>query len=436
MNFISNIILVIDGCVKLELLIICANILGLQDKNSLHKSRIIISQLVQILIFVLLLILKYNFGTVGIFISMLLYFFGFIPASYILYNHINLKILYLMVFCDLSVFLVNTSISNIVSNVTEIESNIISPYITIFIRAAVLMIVLIIGRKSNRQSNAAALLTIPKYIYIMLILTIIFLSATPALITHDTDNTIVKENLLIGFVLILTIIFICIIASLFLNVIAKQHFTAVSQMMQKQVELQIDHYKELEKMNDKISRFRHDYNNHLQGILSLIQANECSQAEDYILDLRDRINKAKSEFHIFYTGNKLADALLSGKSSEFDERCRIEYSGIIPDSINNVDLCVILSNALDNAIEACQKLPSPGVISVYATKQQGYFVLSIKNPTICSENYYTIPATTKTDKEQHGMGLYNIESTVKKHDGQMKIKCENGFFELMITMKI
>lgn len=436
MNLISNIILVMDGCVELELLIICANILGLQDKKSIHKSRIVISQIVQILIFALLLILKYNFGTLGIFISMILYFFRFIPAIYILHNHINFKLLYLMVFCDLSVFLVNTSISNIVSNVTEIESKIISPYITIFIRAAVLIIVLIVGRKSNRQSNAAVLMTIPKYIYIMLILTIIFLSATPALITYDTDKTMVKENLLIGIVVILTIIFICIIASLFLNVIAKQHFTAVSQMMQKQVELQIDHYKELKKMNDKISRFRHDYNNHLQGILSLIQANECSQAEDYILDLRDRINKTDSGLNIFCTGNGLADALLSDKASALGEGSKIDYSGIIPGSINNVDLCIILSNALDNAIEACQKLPSPGVISVYATKQQGYFVLSIKNPTICSENYYTIPATTKTDKEQHGMGLYNIESTVKKHDGQMKIKCENGFFELMITMKI
>lgn len=436
MNFISNIILVMDGCVELELLIICADILGLQDKNSIHKSRIVISQIVQILIFLLLLIIKYNFGTLGIFISMILFFLKFIPAIYILYERINHKILYLMFFCDLSVTLISTSISNIVTNITENNSKIVPTYILIFIRTAVLMIVLITGRKSNRRSNAAALLTIPKYIYIMLILTLIFLSATPSLITHDTDNTIVKENLLIGIVVILAIIFLCIIALLFLNVIAKQHFTAVSQMMQKQVELQIDHYKELEKMNDKISRFRHDYNNHLQGILSLIQANECSQAEDYILDLRDRINKAKSELHIFYTGNKLADALLSGKSSEYDEKCRIEYSGIIPSSINNVDLCVILSNALDNAIEACQKLPSPGVISVYATKQQGYFVLSVKNPTICAENYYTIPATTKTDKEQHGMGLYNIENTVKKHDGQMKIKCENGFFELMITMKI
>lgn len=436
MSLISNIIVVISWCVELELLIICNDILGIQNKNQIHKGRIIFSQIVQILTSVLLVVLKIYFGFFGNLFSMILYFFRFLPAFFILYNRINRRIIYLMFFCDLSVSLISTSILYIVANITNINSKIISPYIMIFIRITVLIIVLIAGRRSNPQRNATVLPTIPKHIYIMLILSIVFLSAMSSLVNRKTDYTIMKDSFLIAIIVILTIIFICIIASLFLNVIAKQHFTAVSQMMQKQVELQIDHYKELEKMNDKISRFRHDYNNHLQGILSLIQANECSQAEDYILDLRDRINKAKSELHIFYTGNKLADALLSGKSSEFDGKFRIEYSGIIPNSINNVDLCIILSNALDNAIEACQKLPSPGVISVYATKQQGYFVLSIKNPTICAENYYTIPATTKTDKEQHGMGLYNIENAVKKHDGQMKIKCESGFFELMITMKM
>lgn len=306
----------------------------------------------------------------------------------------------------------------------------------ITIMTAVLIIVLYTRKKCIPQRNAAVLLTIPNYIYIMLILTLLLLNGMSSIINYRTDNTIKKENIMIAIIAILTVMLICIVASLFLNVMAKQHFTAVSQMMQEQVDLQIDHYKKLEKMNAEISRFRHDYNNHLLSILSLIQRNECSQAEEYIQDLRRSNNKSESELHIFYTGNGLADALLSDKSSALDKSCKIEYSGIIPDSIDNVDLCVILSNALDNAIEACNALTSPGVISVYATKQQGYFVLSIKNPTVCSENYYSIPPTTKTDKENHGMGLYNIENTVNKHDGQMKIKCENGSFELMITMKI
>ena len=186
-------------------------------------------------------------------------------------------------------------------------------------------------------------------------------------------------------------------------------------------------------MNAEISRFRHDYTNHLRSILSLIQMNECLQAEEYI----EKLQKVKysSSKAMFYTGNKLADALLADKSAVLDNNCRIEYSGIIPSSIENVDLCVILSNALDNAVEACREFTSPCAISIFAGEQQGYFVMSIKNPTVRSDKLYDIPPTSKPEKGQHGMGLHNIESTVKKYDGQMKIKCENGIFELMITMK-
>lgn len=436
MSFETNIIFVISGIIELVSLIICIEMLGIHLNNRINRVRIPLSLILFIGMSVLVLIFRYSFNNSIAVIAAMLYYFRFIISIYILYGHINRMSFFLTAFWDLSIYLIITSISNILTNIIGKSTNDVSYYVMISIMAAALIIVLNARKKCIPQRNAAVLLTMPNYIYIMLILTILLLNAMPSLINYRTDSTIKKESLMIAIILILTIIFICIIASLFLNVLAKQHFTAVSQMMQKQVELQISHYKELEKMNDKISRFRHDYNNHLQGILSLIQANECSQAEDYILDLRDRINKTDSGLHIFCTGNGLADALLSNKASVLGEGGKIDYSGIIPNSINNVDLCVILSNALDNAIEACQKLPSPGVISVYAAKQQGYFVLSIKNPTICSENYYTIPATAKTDKEQHGMGLYNIENTVKKHDGQMKIKCENGFFELMITMKI
>lgn len=75
-------------------------------------------------------------------------------------------------------------------------------------------------------------------------------------------------------------------------------------------------------------KFRHDYTNHLRSILSLIRMNECSQAEEYI----EKLQKVeyKSGMTIFYTGNKLADAIFSEKSATLDEGCRIEYSGIIP----------------------------------------------------------------------------------------------------------
>ncbi len=434
MSFIASIFYTVSEVIQLILLILFALLLGILHKNEIKKNRIAASSITYIFITVLSVFFINNFdNSIRIFFASL-YYIGYILSLFILTEQINRKIIYFIAFFDLSISLAKTSVSNILANLLNKEANDISPFVMIFIQTAVLIIILLAMRKNNAQRNIYVLEMIPRHIYIMLMLAIICLSALSSLISFSTDNTKRKDYFLIAIVIILTVIFLGIIFSLFLNVIAKQHFTAVSQMMEKQVELQIDHYEKLEKMNAEISRFRHDYTNHLRSILSLIQMQEYSQAEEYI----EKLQKTKNAFTttMFYTGNKLADAILADKSTALGENCRIEYSGIIPSSIENVDLCVIFSNALDNAAEACRELTSPCVISIFAGTQQGYFVMSIKNPTACDHNYYDIPPTTKPEKERHGMGLYNIENTVKKYDGQIKVKCENRVFELVITMKI
>ena len=112
---------------------------------------------------------------------------------------------------------------------------------------------------------------IPARVFVLLLLTVLCLGLLVSLVSFNTDNYLLKENLLIAIIILLAVILAHIIMLLFLNVIAKQHFTVTSQMMEKQVELQISHYEELEKIDAEMRRFRHDYTNHLQSILSLIQ---------------------------------------------------------------------------------------------------------------------------------------------------------------------
>ena len=83
------------------------------------------------------------------------------------------------------------------------------------------------------------------------------------------------------------------------------------------MELQISHYDSLVKSECEISKFRHDYNNNLRSILSLIRMNEYVQAEEYIEKLQKI--KYKTDTVLFYTGNRLADAILSDKSSALGE---------------------------------------------------------------------------------------------------------------------
>lgn len=434
MSFIENILFPISESIELVSLIALADFLGIIYKNPNTKNNTVPSLITYIVISALELLLLNIWGKPITIITFLVYYLKFILAISILCGGVNGKIIYFIVFIDFTISLIETSTSCILANLLLINADDVLSPVKISIQIVVLITILFLRKKSTTQRNISVLAMIPRHIYVMLMSAIVCLSALSSLINYPTDNEIKKENTLNALVIMLTVILIGIVFSLFLNVIAKQHFTAVSQMMEKQIELQISHYEELEKIDAEISRFRHDYTNHLRSILSLIQMKEYSQAEEYI----EKLQKAKysSATMMFYTGNKLADALLADKSAALDDNCRIEYSGIIPPTIENVDLCVILSNALDNAVEACREFKSPCAISISAGVQQGYFLMSIKNPTTCPYNFYEIPPTTKSEKEQHGMGLYNIESTAKKNKGQIKVKCENGVFELTITMKI
>lgn len=434
MTLILNFFDFLCGLFEITSIIICLNIFGVYNIKAITKLRFTISLSVYVSVALFYYLHISTYGTSFGFLLTILYLVKLIFPLYLMLGSINLKICYLTVFMESVVTFFSDSTTCIISNVLKIVPAKIYPTVSLCVQVSMLVLLLIIIKKADTKSVNIILKMIPARVFILLLLTVIYLGLLVSLVNFNTDNNLLKETLLMVLIITLALFLAYIITLLFMNVIAKQHFTTTSQMMEKQVELQINHYKELEKMDAEMRRFRHDYTNHLRSVLSLIQMKEYSDAEEYIEKIQ---NKAyTSGAVLYYTGNKLADAILADKSAALDEHCKIDYSGIMPASIENVDLCIILSNALDNAIEACRELDSPCTICLTAGEQQGYFVMSLRNPTARTDSFYDIPTTTKPEKEQHGMGLYNIESTVKKHEGQMKIKCENGMFELMLTMKL
>lgn len=365
--------------------------------------------------------------------SAFLYAIKFLISPYIFFKKINIKIIYIIVLIDFITAFISSCIFCAISIDENINQNNISLIIFLVVRICLFALALLLKRKTNPQKTNAIFSIIPKHVYILVLGVIISLGAAASLNGKRTTELEAKISLLNYNIIFLSILIASIIISLVFNVISKQLFGNKTQAMQNQVEILIRHYEKIEKINDEMRKFRHDYTGHLQSILSLIRMKEYSEAEEYI----DKLKKSKQKSnYIFCTGNKLADAILTDKADTLKEDIRIEYSGIIPQSIENVDLCVILSNALDNAVEACKQCNSPCVISVCAMVSHGYFVITFKNPTINSDNFYGIPPTTKTDKESHGIGLINIENTAKKYCGQMNIKCENQVFELSLTLKI
>ena len=112
-------------------------------------------------------------------------------------------------------------------------------------------------------------------------------------------------------------------------------------------------------------------------------------------------------------------------------KCNCFVSGF--DEINIIDLCVLVGNLLDNAIEACQKIDKQKRIQV-SFKQEGNFLnVIIKNTYIDEKNNDLL--TTKDNKLNHGYGIKSVRSIVEKYEGTFKIIKNNGYFIVSVLLK-
>ncbi|MDE6727528.1 MAG: GHKL domain-containing protein [Oscillospiraceae bacterium] len=247
--------------------------------------------------------------------------------------------------------------------------------------------------------------------------------------TFDESGRYFTKILLFVF----TAINVIIITSLIINVFYHKYQSNLNKLLKQQIDSQLSHYKKREDLNTEIRGFRHDFNNHVKCLESMMTMEKYDDAKAYLEKLTGMMPSA--EF-LFRTGNYVADAILT-EIQEENKNITVKFSGVIPQSIDNADLCIVLSNAMNNAAEACGALSGNSTVSVYGNCQQGVFVLIVKNPTL--QKGYAKNArhkTSKRDKIAHGFGLSNIQLVVKKYGGTMHTLLEDGMFTLSLTLSV
>lgn len=179
----------------------------------------------------------------------------------------------------------------------------------------------------------------------------------------------------------------------------------------------------------------HDLKHQIRAIRSLSK----EEIDRYLEEMEHSVQIYES---MVKTGNEVLDTILTEKSLYCRERgitvsCVADGSQM--DFINTIDLYAILGNALDNAIEAVEKLAhrEKRQIDVLIYRQQNFLVMNIINPLEGSLVYEEeLPVTTKGDKSYHGFGLRSMRYLVKKYDGCLSVRTEDGCFSLKILMPI
>lgn len=197
--------------------------------------------------------------------------------------------------------------------------------------------------------------------------------------------------------------------------------------------LELSRYEEMIRGSRDMSAFRHDYKNNLHALSVLLNSGRTDEAKEYISGMTESLDSTRGRFQ---TGNLLADAILSDKAAAAEKSgVGIDFDGAIPaEGINNRDLCVMLSNAVDNAIEAGTKA-APCRVRVSARQKEMGAVITVTNPVkekvqVRGGNV----VTTKADRQSHGFGIANIRAAAKKYNGYAEISCDDNVFKLEIGL--
>lgn len=185
---------------------------------------------------------------------------------------------------------------------------------------------------------------------------------------------------------------------------------------------------EIRDLHESVRRLKHDMKNHLLVVASCLNAKEYDSARDYISGMLDKLNAIHSYVE---TGNSLMNHILNEKlelarSRGIAVKARIQTLSF--GRMDSMDFSALLSNLLDNAIEACGKVSAPR-LQVEIGRRKGYEMILIRNriqSSVIGENPQL--RSLKPNGEVHGMGIPQIRSIVQKYDGLCDFYEEDGFF--------
>lgn len=208
------------------------------------------------------------------------------------------------------------------------------------------------------------------------------------------------------------------------KILANVHMNTKILLLEQETDYLRQYVSEAKGRYEKTTAFRHDIKNHMEIIKELIQKKRGEQALDYLANMEDAAADISFPCH---TNNPAADVLLENKLG-IANNLGITVSCLLslpyPCKISDMDFCIILSNAADNAINACKALEkdAPAYIKVSGNIQGDFLLIEIRN------SFKSKAAINE------GIGLKNIRSVAEKYDGRVNIETTGNEFILSVLL--
>lgn len=208
------------------------------------------------------------------------------------------------------------------------------------------------------------------------------------------------------------------------------------EIMETKRQLEAIHYKSVNDMNENVKTILHSMNGVMQAMDALYQSNETEQLCKVFCELRKELTDVGQTI---YCGNPLIDAILSEKAKIAYEQ-NILYMvfiepGFIMSDMKSIDIISLVSNLIDNAMEAAAKCEQGFVdIKMFRANDGEIIVLKFKNnfidlPVECGGNF----KTKKQNPSLHGIGIRQVKKIVEQYKGDIDISYNDYIFEVVIN---
>nr|WP_325232263.1 GHKL domain-containing protein [uncultured Oscillibacter sp.] len=232
-------------------------------------------------------------------------------------------------------------------------------------------------------------------------------------------------------VAVLPFIFLTSLALLYAILVLENHQRL--EEADKLASLRESYYQGLRREERQVRTLRHDLRNHLTALRGLVELGEDERALQYIDQLADssalRGGKRLCE-------NDAANAVLSAKAEAMGQMgLTADFAVSLPKALPlaEVDLCALLGNAADNAMEAAERAEDK-TVTLRCRAEKGLFMLRVENAY--AGDLSPDLATTKADKASHGFGLAGMREIAERLGGSLETRAGDGRFQLVVCLPL
>lgn len=407
------------------------SLLSLDNKNRKYKGKTILFYIVMFIVLTIIQSTINNILVVSLSIALAIIF---VSSAYTgeWKNKISLSIILFLIFVltELGIGMVMSMISQ--KSMKGMENNSLLYFQGMFVsKMTAFIIVKIIARFKNKHIYS---LRIKSWVGIMLIpiTSIVSLYAVVEIAYTMYD---LKNNM---YVLLISVCLICanvMVFNLFENELKGEEQKLRFQFLERHLNEEKEYYNSLAETQKEIRKTSHDMKNSLIAILGSIDDGKIDVAKTKIKKIIDITDKS---LQTVYTGQVVVDTMLNSKckrmkKSNIDFRPLCIINGV--GDFDYVNFCIFLGNALDNAIEACEKISSNRYINLKIIERENMLLCYVDN----SYNGTALKKgekTSKTDKLLHGFGLENMNAIINENGGSLTVKSTEDRFIVSALFKI